>query len=69
MSVDKDQLAILRMYGPQTYCISLGKEAKPLVDAGLLEWVPAPSWAGHRTYAITDAGRAIIQSNCRSGEG
>lgn len=55
-----DAIRILQMYHPETYCITLGLEADPLVKQGFLEWVPGPAWAGERTYAITEEGKTFL---------
>ncbi len=42
-------------------------EAKPLVDAGFIEWVP-PVWGGAE-YAITEKGRDFLKSLLPEGVG
>lgn len=57
-----DQRDILKMYTEETYCITLRRsEAREnLLNRRLIEWVPAPGWAGSTNYAITELGRAAI---------
>jgi hypothetical protein len=56
----QDQSAALRMFRPETYCIALGHVGAELEKLGLVEWAPAPAWAGHRNYSITPAGLAWL---------
>ena len=60
----KAQIGMLSMFSIDTYCIDIHPSAdrEALVVAGLLEWVPPPTWHGNHTYGITDAGRAILRS-------
>jgi hypothetical protein len=65
------ELSILRLYGPDTYCIDLGSygpERVKLENAGLIRWVPGQGWSGYYTYEITDAGRAALNQE-RSNAG
>lgn len=58
------QINILRMYGPDTYCIDLGtfgSDRTKLDDLGLIQWVPGQAWSGYYTFAITDAGRKELE--------
>ena len=57
MKLTKKQKSILAMFRPETYAICINpKEANPLVDAGLLKWMP-PVWGDSNNYAITDIGK------------
>lgn len=64
MTLTPDERAVLSMYRPDTYCISLGgrwpgdEVRKSLETKGLIEWVPGQAWSGPHPYAITDAGKA-----------
>jgi hypothetical protein len=53
--------AMLKLFSVDTYCVNIGPapEREELILLGLLQWVPAPVWSGHHTYALTEAGRQI----------
>lgn len=53
------EMAILKMYGKDTYAINIARAAaQPMVDAGLLEWLP-PVWGNSSNYGITEAGKTV----------
>ncbi|MGO4670734.1 hypothetical protein [Bosea sp. 2RAB26] len=58
----RDEIWILQLFRSDTGRVDLrpSKSREELIRKGLIEWTPAPSWAGFNTYALTDRGRAVM---------
>lgn len=67
MKLTKDELASLKLFGPQTYAICLGREIGRALEAkGLVEWVP-PVWGNAANWSITEVGRDLLDRAALSG--
>lgn len=61
LSISADMAALLRLYGPDTYAVTLGWLGQRMEKRGLVEWVPGQAWSGV-CYAITAKGREALKA-------
>ncbi|MGO4677970.1 hypothetical protein AB4Z40_34405 [Bosea sp. 2YAB26] len=56
----RDEIWTLHLFRPDTGRVDLRprKSREEPIRKGLIEWTPAPAWAGINTYALTARGRA-----------
>lgn len=65
--ITREQLDFLCMFKADTHSISLSPtKAQPMIDAGLIEWVP-PVFGGSN-YTITEKGRGIVRFAMAKGD-